>query len=103
MGEQEAGRTREGGAQRERQQGGLFPSIREYTALYGLTSERLKRAKPEAVVMHPGPINRGWEMDDDVADGPRSLILKQVTNGIAVRMAVLFLLGGRDPSSIETT
>jgi aspartate carbamoyltransferase catalytic subunit len=89
--------------QRERQQGGLFPSIREYTALYGLTSERLKRAKPEAVVMHPGPINRGWEMDDDVADGPRSLILKQVTNGIAVRMAVLFLLGGRDPSSIETT
>jgi len=82
--------------QRERQTGGLIPSAREYTELFGLTRERVKRMKPGAVVMHPGPINRGVELDYDVADSPRSLILDQVTNGEAVRMAVLFLLSGRE-------
>ncbi len=80
--------------QRERQKGGLMPSAREYTNLFGLTKERMKRMKPEAVVMHPGPINRGVEMDYEVADSERSLILDQVTNGEAVRMAVLYLLSG---------
>jgi aspartate carbamoyltransferase catalytic subunit len=78
--------------QLERMGKNFFPSIREYKLLYGLTSERLKAAKPKVVVMHPGPINRGVEIDQDVADGPRSLINRQVSNGIAVRMAVLFLL-----------
>ena len=88
--------------QRERQDGGLFPSIREYTQLYGITQERLRCAKPEAVIMHPGPINRGWELSHDVADDPdRSLILNQVTNGIAVRMAVLFRAAGRDPDTLD--
>jgi len=83
--------------QKERQAGGMLPSTREYTSLFGLTKERLGRMKPEAVVMHPGPINRGVEMDYEVADSERSLILDQVTNGEAVRMAVLFLLsGGRE-------
>jgi aspartate carbamoyltransferase catalytic subunit len=81
--------------QRERQTGGLIPSAREYTDLFGLTRERVNLMKPGAVVMHPGPINRGVELDYDVADSPRSLILDQVTNGEAVRMAVLFLLTGR--------
>ena len=89
--------------QRERQDGGLFPSIREYTRLYGITQEKLRRAKPDAVIMHPGPINRGWELSHDVADDPeRSLILRQVTNGIAVRMAVLFLTAGRHPETLES-
>ena len=83
--------------QRERQDVGLFPSIREYTQLYGINAERLQRTKPEAVVMHPGPINRGWELSDDVADCGRSLILDQVTHGVATRMAVLYLTAGRDP------
>jgi len=87
--------------QRERQALGLFPSIREYTQLYGITNERLKRTKREAVVMHPGPINRGWELADDVADGPRSLILDQVTHGVAIRMAVLYLTGGRDIRQLD--
>ncbi len=81
--------------QRERQAGGLIPSTREYTDLFGLTRERMARMKPGAVVMHPGPINRGVELDYDVADSERSLILDQVTNGEAVRMAALFLLSGR--------
>lgn len=81
--------------QRERQTSGLIPSAREYTDLFGLTRERVNLMKPGAVVMHPGPINRGVELDYDVADSPRSLILDQVTNGEAVRMAVLFLLTGR--------
>lgn len=80
--------------QKERQKGGLLPSTREYTSLFGLTKERMKRMKPDAVVMHPGPINRGVEMDYEVADSERSLILEQVTNGEAVRMAVLYLLSG---------
>ena len=80
--------------QRERQGAGLFPSVREYRNLYGITRERLKRAKPELIIMHPGPMNRGVEIDSDVADGEFSVILNQVTNGVAVRMAVIYLLCG---------
>jgi len=80
--------------QRERQIEGLIPSSREYTSLFGLTKERMKRMKSDAVIMHPGPINRGIEIDYEVADSDRSLILNQVTNGEAVRMAVLYLLSG---------
>ncbi len=87
--------------QRERQESGLFPSIREYTQTYGITTERMKLAKPHAVVMHPGPVNRGWELSDDVVDAENSLILQQVTHGVAVRMAVLYLTAGRDPGSIQ--
>jgi len=78
--------------QLERQEGGLFPSLREYNRLFGLTRQRLKRAKPDLLVMHPGPMNRGVEIDTEVADGPQSVILRQVTNGVAVRMACLLLL-----------
>jgi aspartate carbamoyltransferase catalytic subunit len=87
--------------QRERQEAGLFPSIREYTQTYGITTDRLKLAKPHAVVMHPGPVNRGWELSDDVVDAENSLILQQVTHGVAVRMAVLYLTAGRDPGSVQ--
>ncbi|MBN1475182.1 aspartate carbamoyltransferase catalytic subunit [Candidatus Sumerlaeota bacterium] len=81
--------------QRERMTQNFFPSIREYTLLYGLTEERLRQwAKPDALVMHPGPINRGIEIGQAVADGPQSTIEEQVTNGVAVRMAVLYLLCG---------
>ena len=69
-----------------------FPSVMEYSHFFGLTAERMKRAKPDIVVMHPGPINRGLEMDSEVADGNNSVILQQVSNGLAVRMAVLFLV-----------
>ncbi|MCX7766046.1 MAG: aspartate carbamoyltransferase catalytic subunit [Candidatus Sumerlaeia bacterium] len=78
--------------QLERQQRNLFPSIREYKLLYGVTAERLKVAKPDVLIMHPGPINRGVEISQEVADGPHSVINEQVTNGVAVRMAVLYLL-----------
>ena len=78
--------------QLERQETSLFPSSREYFKRYGLTAARLARARPEAVVMHPGPMNRGVEIASDVADSPRSLILEQVSNGVAIRMAVLYLL-----------
>jgi aspartate carbamoyltransferase catalytic subunit len=80
--------------QRERMDEGLVSSLEDYHRDYGLTTARLKRAAPDAVVMHPGPMNRGVEIDDAVADGPRSLILKQVANGVAVRMAVLEALLG---------
>jgi aspartate carbamoyltransferase catalytic subunit len=80
--------------QLERQSGGFFPSLREYSIHYGLNRRRLALAKPDAIVLHPGPINRGVEIDSDVADGPFSLILDQVNNGVAVRMAVLYLLAG---------
>ena len=80
--------------QTERQQAGLFPSLREYSRLFGLTVERLKAAKSNVLIMHPGPINRGVEIAPDVADGPYSLILNQVENGLAVRMALLYLLAG---------
>ena len=76
----------------ERLGGNPFPSIREYSRYFGLTVERMKRAKPDILVMHPGPINRGLEMESEVADGKNSVILDQVTNGLAVRMAVLFLV-----------
>ncbi len=76
--------------QLERQQGAFFPSIREYAAEYGISKERMKKAKPDVIIMHPGPINRGVELAAEVADGPQSVILDQVTNGVAVRMAVLF-------------
>ena len=76
----------------ERLGGNPFPSIREYSHYFGLTVERMKRAKPDIMVMHPGPINRGLEMESEVADGDNSVILDQVTNGLAVRMAVLFLV-----------
>jgi aspartate carbamoyltransferase catalytic subunit len=80
--------------QMERQGKGFFPSIEEYSRNWGLTSERLSLAKNDAVVMHPGPMNRGVEITSEVADGPNSLILDQVTNGLAVRMAVMYLLEG---------
>jgi aspartate carbamoyltransferase catalytic subunit len=80
--------------QRERQDKAFLPSLREYAVHYGLNMKRLALAKPDAVVMHPGPMNRGIEIASDVADGARSLILEQVANGLAVRMAVLYLLGG---------
>jgi aspartate carbamoyltransferase catalytic subunit len=80
--------------QRERQQAGLLPSLREYVRLYGLTRERLARARPDAVVMHPGPMNEGVEIMPEVAYGAQSVIADQVTNGVAIRMALLYLLGG---------
>jgi aspartate carbamoyltransferase catalytic subunit len=83
--------------QLERQGRALFPSVREYFRRYGLTAARLGRARPEAIVMHPGPLNRGVEIASDVADSPRSVILDQVANGVAVRMAVLYLLLGGHP------
>lgn len=78
----------------ERISGQMFPSLREYATFYGLTSKRLARAKRDVLVMHPGPMNRGVEVDSAVADGPASLYLEQVTNGLAVRMAVLYLVTG---------
>ena len=80
--------------QHERQRKEYFPGIGEYTTLFGLTKERAKLLKPDCLVMHPGPINRGVEIDSEVADGLQSVILDQVTNGLAVRMAVLYLCGG---------
>jgi len=80
--------------QLERQEKGLFPSIREYSRLFGLNTEKLKNAKEDVIIMHPGPMNRGVEISADVADGQYSLILDQVTNGVAVRMAILHLLTG---------
>ncbi|MFZ9010325.1 MAG: aspartate carbamoyltransferase catalytic subunit [Anaerohalosphaeraceae bacterium] len=76
----------------ERMGGNPFPSVREYSHYFGLTVDRMKRAKPDITVMHPGPINRGLEIESEVADGPNSVILKQVANGLAVRMGVLFLV-----------
>ena len=80
--------------QRERMQGGLLPSIREYRNLFGITSERIKKHKKEIVVMHPGPMNRGVEIDSAVADSDQAIILDQVLNGVASRMSILFLLLG---------
>jgi aspartate carbamoyltransferase catalytic subunit len=77
--------------QLERQQGVFFPSLREYAAEFGISNERMKKAKKDVVIMHPGPVNRGVELSGEVADGAQSVILDQVTNGVAVRMAVLFL------------
>jgi aspartate carbamoyltransferase catalytic subunit len=82
--------------QRERMKGGFFPTLREYATFYGLDAQRLKLAARDAIVMHPGPINRGVEIMGDVADGEASVILDQVRSGVAVRMAVLYLLAGGD-------
>jgi aspartate carbamoyltransferase catalytic subunit len=90
--------------QHERQRKTMFPSINEYTTLFGLNKARLAKTKPDALIMHPGPINRGVEIDSEIADGDRSLILDEVTNGLAVRMAVLFLVnGGKGPGEIAGT
>ncbi len=87
--------------QHERQRSSMFPSIGEYTSLFSLNQSRLAKTKADALIMHPGPINRGVEIDSDIADSGRSVILEQVTNGLAVRMAVLFLIsGGKGPSDI---
>ena len=83
--------------QLERMEGGFIPSLREYNRVFGVTTERLAKAPKDLVILHPGPMNRGVEIDSDVADGPRSVILPQVTNGVAVRMAVLYLLAGGSP------
>jgi aspartate carbamoyltransferase catalytic subunit len=83
--------------QLERMEGGFFPSLREYNRVFGVTNERLSRAPKDLLILHPGPMNRGVEIDSDVADGPHSVILPQVTNGVAVRMAVLYLLAGGSP------
>ena len=86
--------------QHERMHGHFIPSVREYFTLFGLTPERMRRAAGDAIVMHPGPMNRGVEIDSAVADGPYSVILEQVSNGVAVRMAVLYLLSGRDANDV---
>src|SRR5206468_10546770 len=78
----------------ERQRSGLFPSVHEYFRLFGVDSARLRRARPDVLLLAPGPINRGVELTPEVADGPHSAILRQVSNGLAVRMAVLYLLCG---------
>jgi aspartate carbamoyltransferase catalytic subunit len=80
--------------QLERMEGAFFPSLREYFHVFGMTEARVRRAKPDAIIMHPGPMNRGVEIASEVADGPYSVILDQVANGVAVRMAVLYLLAG---------
>ena len=87
--------------QLERMQLGYIPSLREYNRVFGVTRERLDRAKRDILILHPGPMNRGVEIDSDVADGPFSVILDQVTNGVAVRMAVLYLLAGGRPELAE--
>jgi aspartate carbamoyltransferase catalytic subunit len=80
--------------QLERMEGAYFPSLREYFTVFGMTEARLRRARPDVIIMHPGPMNRGVEIASEVADGPYSVILDQVANGVAVRMAVLYLLAG---------
>ena len=87
--------------QLERMQGGYIPSLREYNRVFGVSRERLERAPRNVLILHPGPMNRGVEIDSDVADGPFSVILDQVTNGVAVRMAVLYLLSGGRPELAE--
>jgi aspartate carbamoyltransferase catalytic subunit len=87
--------------QHERQRKTMFPSIGEYVALFGLNQARLRLLKPDALIMHPGPINRGVEIESEIADGTQSVILEQVANGLAVRMAVLYLVAGADPVGAE--
>ncbi|MEX0837655.1 MAG: aspartate carbamoyltransferase catalytic subunit, partial [Gemmatimonadota bacterium] len=87
--------------QLERMKGGYVPSLREYNRIWGVSSARLQAAERDILVLHPGPMNRGVEIDSDVADGPHSVILNQVTNGVAVRMAVLYLLAGGRPEKAE--
>jgi aspartate carbamoyltransferase catalytic subunit len=87
--------------QLERMEGAYFPSLREYFHVFGMTPARLALARPDVMIMHPGPMNRGVEIASEVADGPYSVILDQVANGVAVRMAVLYLLlgGGAEAAS----
>ncbi|MEN8374090.1 MAG: aspartate carbamoyltransferase catalytic subunit [Gemmatimonadota bacterium] len=87
--------------QLERMQAGYVPSLREYNRFFGVSNDRLAAASDDILVLHPGPMNRGVEIDSDVADGPHSVILDQVTNGVAVRMAVLYLLAGGAPEAAE--
>jgi aspartate carbamoyltransferase catalytic subunit len=87
--------------QHERQAAGHFPSLGEYTGMFGLNKTRASWLNPKAIIMHPGPINRGVEIDSELADGERSVILEQVTNGIAVRMAVLYLCAGGQPEQVS--
>jgi aspartate carbamoyltransferase catalytic subunit len=87
--------------QMERMQGGYVPSLREYNRYFGVSMARLERSPRDILILHPGPMNRGVEIDSDVADGPHSVILKQVTNGVAIRMAVLYLLAGGEPERAE--
>jgi aspartate carbamoyltransferase catalytic subunit len=87
--------------QLERMTAGYIPSLREYNRVFGVSRERLARAPRDILILHPGPMNRGVEIDSDVADGPHSVILDQVTNGVAVRMAVLYLLAGGRPELAE--
>jgi len=87
--------------QLERMTAGYIPSLREYNRVFGITRERLERAGRDILILHPGPMNRGVEIDSAVADGPHSVILDQVTNGVAVRMAVLYLLAGGRPELAE--
>jgi len=89
--------------QHERQTSSHFPSLGEYTGMFGLNKTRASWLHPKAIIMHPGPINRGVEIDSDLADGKRSVILEQVTNGIAVRMAVLYLCAGGQPENVAPT
>ena len=89
--------------QHERQNASMFPSIGEYTSMFGLNEQRASWLHPDAIIMHPGPINRGVEIDSELADGDRSVILDQVTNGIAVRMAVLYLCSGGQPEYVTVT
>jgi aspartate carbamoyltransferase catalytic subunit len=87
--------------QLERMKGGFIPSLREYNRVFGVTRRRVEAAPRDLLILHPGPMNRGVEIDSDVADGPHSVILEQVTNGVAVRMAVLYLLSGYAPEQAE--
>jgi aspartate carbamoyltransferase catalytic subunit len=87
--------------QLERMQAGYVPSLREYNRVFGVSNARLEKAPKDMLILHPGPMNRGVEIDSDVADGPHSVILHQVTNGVAVRMAVLYLLAGGAPEKAE--
>ncbi|MCI0435558.1 MAG: aspartate carbamoyltransferase catalytic subunit [Gemmatimonadetes bacterium] len=87
--------------QLERMQAGFVPSLREYNRVFGVSRERVERAQRDMLILHPGPMNRGVEIDSDVADGPHAVILDQVTNGVAVRMAVLYLLAGGRPDTAE--
>ena len=87
--------------QLERMKGGFIPSLREYNRIFGVTRARVEAAPRDLLILHPGPMNRGVEIDSDVADGPHSVILQQVTNGVAVRMAVLYLLAGGPSQDVE--
>jgi aspartate carbamoyltransferase catalytic subunit len=89
--------------QHERQASSHFPSLGEYTSMFGLNKTRASWLNPKAIIMHPGPINRGVEIDSDLADSNRSVILEQVSNGIAVRMAALYLCSGGQPEAVLTS